>query len=160
MLRHVSKKQRLEIFAPIEGKIVPLKDVPDPVFSERMMGEGIAIMPVKGNVFAPVEGTVILVAETKHAISIRANDGTELFIHIGLETVSLKGQGLSSCVAVGDEVTIGQLLVEVDWTYLQEHAQSIITPIVITNRKDKNIHLEMAEQSLVGKTLLMTVTAK
>ena len=160
MFRHLFKKQRLEIFAPIEGKVLPLKDVPDPVFNQNMMGEGIAIIPREGNVFAPIEGTVILVAETEHAIGIRAKDGTELLIHIGLETISLKGQGFTSLVKVGEEVSIGQLLVEVDWTYVQEHAESIITPILITNSQIKNVQIEKAEQSHVGKTLLMTVTAK
>ena len=100
MLSKLFKKRKLQIYAPVNGEVIPLDQVPDPVFSQKMMGEGVAIMPHNGNIHAPIEGTVILVSDTKHAIGLRSSDGTEILIHIGLETVSLKGKGftvLSQC---------------------------------------------------------------
>ncbi len=160
MLSKLFKKRKLEIYAPVNGQIVPLDQVPDPVFSEKMMGEGIAIMPDKGNIHAPVEGTVVLVSDTKHAIGLRSNDGTEILIHIGLETVALKGEGFTVLVAAGDKVSVGQSLIEVDWDYIREHAKSIITPIVITNSAERNVQLEVTKEGIMGETVLMTISPK
>ncbi|WP_186670959.1 PTS glucose transporter subunit IIA [Sporosarcina sp. BP05] len=160
MLSKLFKKRKLEIYAPVNGQIVPLDQVPDPVFSEKMMGEGIAIMPDNGNIHAPVEGTVVLVSDTKHAIGLRSNDGTEILIHIGLETVALKGEGFTVLVAAGDKVSVGQSLIEVDWDYIREHAKSIITPIVITNSAERNVQLEVTKEGIMGETVLMTISPK
>ena len=160
MLSKLFKKRKLEIYAPVNGQIVPLDQVPDPVFSEKMMGEGIAIMPDNGNIHAPVEGTVVLISDTKHAIGLRSNDGTEILIHIGLETVALKGEGFTVLVAAGDKVSVGQSLIEVDWDYIREHAKSIITPIVITNSAERNVQLEVTKEGIMGETVLMTISPK
>ncbi len=160
MLSKLFNKRKLQIYAPVNGQIVPLDQVPDPVFSEKMMGEGIAIMPDKGNIHAPIEGTVVLVSDTKHAIGLRSNDGTEILIHIGLETVSLKGKGFTVLVKAGDKVSVGQSLIEVDWDYIREHAKSIITPIVITNSAERKVQLEVAKEGIVGETVLMTISPK
>jgi PTS system glucose-specific IIA component len=140
--------------------MLSLEQVPDPVFSEKMMGDGVAIMPEDGGIHSPIEGTVILVADTKHAIGIRANDGTEILIHIGLETVSLQGKGFETLVKMGDSVSIGQSLIEVDWNFVKENATSIITPIIITNSAEKQIQIEPIQTCIPGKTVLMTVTSK
>ncbi|QED46840.1 PTS sugar transporter subunit IIA [Cytobacillus dafuensis] len=158
MFSNLFKKRKLQIFAPVNGEVLSLDKVPDPVFSEKMMGEGVAIMPDEGNIHAPIEGTVILMPDTKHAIGIRSKDGTEILIHIGLETVSLKGNGFNTHVIMGDSISIGQLLIEVDWSYLKEHAESIITPIVITNSSDRVIQFENIKQGFAGETVLMTVS--
>ena len=115
---------------------------------------------IKGNIHAPVEGTVVLVSDTKHAIGLRSNDGTEILIHIGLETVSLKGEGFTVLVAAGDKVSVGQALIEVDWDYIREHAKSIITPIVITNSAERNVQLEVTKEGIMGETVLMTISPK
>ena len=146
MLSNLFKKRKLQIFAPVNGEIIPLDQVPDPVFSQKMMGEGVAIMPDKGNIHAPVEGTVVLVSDTKHAIGLRSNDGTEILIHVGLETVSLKGKGFTVLVETGDKVSVGQSLIEVDWDYIREHAKSIITPIVITNSNERNVQYDAIQK--------------
>jgi sugar PTS system EIIA component len=160
MLSKLFKKRKLQIYAPVNGEIVSLEQVPDPVFSQKMMGEGIAIMPDKGNIHAPVEGTVVLVSDTKHAIGLRSDDGTEILIHIGLETVALKGEGFTVLVAAGDKVSVGQALIEVDWDYIREHAKSIITPIVITNSAERNVQLEVTKEGIMGETVLMTITPR
>ena len=160
MLSNLFKKRKLQVFAPINGEIIPLDQVPDPVFSQKMLGEGIAIMPESGNIHAPIEGTVVLVSDTLHAIGLRSNDGTEILIHVGLETVSLKGKGFTVLVKAGDKVSVGQPLIEVDWDYIREHAKSIITPIVITNSAERNIQCEATKEGIMGETVLMTISTK
>ncbi|MFJ7933359.1 PTS glucose transporter subunit IIA [Sporosarcina sp. NPDC096371] len=160
MLSGLFKKRKLQIFAPVNGKIIPLDQVPDPVFSQKMMGEGVAIMPDNGNIHAPVEGTVVMISDTKHAIGLRTTDGTEILIHIGLETVSLQGKGFTVFVETGDHVSVGQSLIEVDWAYIGEHAKSIVTPIIITNSTEKDVQCVDATDGLMGETVLMTVSNK
>lgn len=156
------KKAKLQIYAPINGEVIPLEKVPDPVFSEKMMGEGVAFNPTGGNIHAPIEGTIIQVANTKHAVGILAPDGTEILIHVGLETVSLKGEGFKVAVSVGDKVTLGQLLIEVDWEYLRTHVKSIVTPMVITNSQgsDKQYIITEENKGIQGETVIITVSAK
>ncbi|TQR21394.1 PTS sugar transporter subunit IIA [Psychrobacillus vulpis] len=160
MLTKFFNKRKLQIYAPVTGEILTLDQVPDPVFSQKMMGEGIAIMPKNGNIHAPIEGTITLISETKHAIGLLSNDGTEVLIHIGLETVSLKGQGFTVTVKTGDRVSIGQLLIEVDWEYIRDHAKSIITPIVITNSAEKKVQHEGTKECLMGETVIMVTSSK
>lgn len=162
MVFNLFKKKSLELVAPVTGKIVPLEEVPDPVFSQKMMGEGVAILPSEGNIYSPVNGTVMLVAATKHAVGIRAQDGTEILIHVGLETVALNGEGFTAAVKEGDKVSVGQLLLEVDWEYISKHAKSTVTPIVITNSDDgkKSFNFTDEKEGLQGKTVLLTVSAK
>src|SRR5699024_2750697 len=127
------RKNKTEICAPINGEIVRLADVPDPVFSEKMMGEGIAIDPTDGQVYSPVNGEIIQVFPTKHAIGILAQDGSQILIHIGLDTVHLKGEGFTVHVTKGQVVTKSDLLIDFDLDYIKENAPSAVTPIVITN---------------------------
>src|SRR5699024_5795840 len=89
------KEEDLSIYAPLSGKNMPLEEVRDPVFGQKMMGEGIAIVPSKGEVLSPVKGKVIQIPDSKHAIGIEAEDGSQILIHVGLETVALKGEGFT-----------------------------------------------------------------
>ncbi|MGP4039418.1 PTS sugar transporter subunit IIA [Gracilibacillus sp. D59] len=130
------KHTSVSLCAPVSGKVVPLEEVPDPVFSEKMMGDGIAIWPENDLVVAPVEGTVMQLFPTKHAIGIQADNGVEILIHIGLETVGLKGEGFTSYVQEGDKVMIGDKLIGFDQTIIHEKASSTITPMIITNSAD------------------------
>lgn len=157
MLSNLFKKRSLEVFAPAKGEIIQLDKVPDPVFSEKMMGEGVAIIPSEGRIHAPIEGTIILVAETKHAVGIRSHDGTEILIHIGLETVSLNGEGFKVHVKAGDSVSIGQLLIEVDLTYIKKNAKSTITPIIVTNSHDRKIQYTRMNEYISDETVIMTI---
>jgi sugar PTS system EIIA component len=154
------KKAKLQIVAPVNGEIVPLEDVPDPVFSQKMMGEGVAMVPAEGNIYAPVNGTIILIAATKHAIGIRAEDGTEILIHVGLETVALNGTGFSLAVKEGEKISVGQLLMEVDWDYIKIHAKSIVTPIVITNSQQsaKQYNLSDEKKAVQGQTIIISAS--
>lgn len=159
---NIFKKSKLQIFTPVTGKIISIEEVTDPVFSEKMMGEGVAVIPTEGNIYAPVDGTIIQIAPTKHAIGILAEDGTEILIHVGLETVSLKGEGFKVAVSMGDNVSVGQLLMEVNWEYIGTHAKSTVIPIVITNSHEgkKRYLITEEKKALQGKTVLITASEK
>jgi sugar PTS system EIIA component len=152
------KKGKLQIYAPLNGAIIPIEEVPDPVFSQKMMGEGVAMIPTGGNIHAPVNGTVILIAATKHAVGIRADDGTEILIHVGLETVALNGKGFTLAVNEGDKISVGQLLMMVDWEYIKVHAKSKVTPIVITNNLvgKKQYTLTEEKNAVQGETVIIS----
>lgn len=120
--------------APMTGRLVPLDQVPDPVFADKIMGDGFAIDPVSGDVISPVDGTVTsFMADTRHAVGITADDGTEVLIHIGIDTVTLGGSGFVSLVAQEDRVKAGQLLLQVDLAEIKDKVPSLITPVVFTN---------------------------
>jgi len=122
-----------EMINPIEGEIIPITEVPDQVFSGKMMGDGFAIIPSEGTVVSPVDGEIVNVFPTKHAIGILSKGGKEILIHIGIDTVKLNGEGFEVLVAQGDKVTKGQQLVKVDLHFIRENAPSTITPVVFTN---------------------------
>ncbi|MEC5272727.1 PTS glucose transporter subunit IIA [Caldifermentibacillus hisashii] len=123
----------IELKAYASGTIVKLEDVPDPVFSEKMMGDGIAIEPIEGKIVSPVDGEIIQVFPTKHAIGIKTNNGVEILIHIGLETVAMNGEGFNAHVSQGEKVKVGDVLVTFDLELVKEKAKSTIIPIIITN---------------------------
>ncbi|MGM7721971.1 PTS sugar transporter subunit IIA [Metabacillus sp. Hm71] len=127
------KQTKETIFAPLTGKLINIEEVPDPVFSQKLMGEGMAIEPTEGIVVAPIEGQVIQVFHTKHAIGLRSQTGMELLIHIGLETVSMNGEGFEVHVKEGQKVKVGDPLITADLELIREKAASTITPIIITN---------------------------
>lgn len=124
------------IHAPLTGEIKSITDVPDPVFSQKMMGDGFAIEPTEGIVESPVDGEIVQVFHTKHAVGIKSNEGVEVLIHVGLETVSLKGEGFEAHVSEGQKVNKGDKLLTFDLNYIKENAKSTITPVVITNGAD------------------------
>ncbi|MCD7033413.1 PTS glucose transporter subunit IIA [Metabacillus sp. GX 13764] len=121
------------VYSPVSGRLVSLEEVPDPVFSQKMMGDGMAVEPVDGNIVSPVNGEIIQLFHTKHAIGIRSQSGMELLIHIGLETVGMNGEGFTAHVKEGDKVRIGDPLLTCDLDLIREKAASTVTPIVITN---------------------------
>lgn len=123
------------IYATQTGEVIPLENVPDYVFSQKVMGEGVAIIP-KGNVVvSPAAGEIVVVAETKHAYAVATEDGAEILVHIGLETVNLKGKGFQALVKVGDRVETGTPLCQVD-DELVNGEQPLYTPILLTNSDD------------------------
>ena len=121
------------LYAPLAGKAVPITEVPDPTFAEGMLGNGVAIVPADGKVYAPCDATVDMMFSTGHAVSLVADFGAEILIHVGLETVSLEGKPFTIHVANGDKVKKGQLLMEADLAAIQAAGLQIITPVVICN---------------------------
>ncbi|GGD02298.1 PTS glucose transporter subunit IIABC [Thalassobacillus devorans] len=122
--------------SPLQGEIMPITEVPDQVFSGKMMGDGFAIKPTDGKVVSPVNGKILNVFPTKHAIGVQAENGTEILIHIGIDTVKLKGEGFEAMIDEGDEVKQGQELMKVDLDYVKDNATSIITPVIFTNLQE------------------------
>ncbi|WP_031544761.1 PTS sugar transporter subunit IIA [Salinicoccus luteus] len=123
----------IEITSPINGKYVKLEDIPDPVFAEKMMGEGFGVEPTDGEVVAPVSGTIMQVFPTNHAVGIKTQNGLEVLIHIGLETVAMEGKGFEGHVSEGDKVEKGDKLVTFDMDLVKSEANSTISPVIITN---------------------------
>ena len=130
------------IHAPITGRLLPLSEVPDPVFSEKMMGDGFAILPEAGEVFSPVSGKVVNVFPTKHALGLLSDAGQEILIHVGMDTVILKGEGFQVHVKEGDKITSETLLLTVDLEGIREKVPSLITPVIFTNLDGKSVHLK------------------
>ena len=119
------------IMAPLSGKIVPLSEVPDEVFAQKVIGDGIAIEPIDGKVYSPVSGVITQIADTKHAYGIKSEDGVEILIHFGLETVALNGEGFDVKVKVGDKVKAGTLIAIVDMDFMLKKGINTITPVLV-----------------------------
>ena len=128
--------EKIELYSPIIGRTVPLSKVNDPTFSEEMLGKGIAIIPSEGKVFAPIDGIIGMVFDTKHAISMSSELGVQILIHVGLETVSLKGAPFKTHVRAGDRVRRGDLLLEFNIDAIKKAGLDSITPVVICNSYD------------------------
>jgi glucose-specific phosphotransferase system IIBC component len=149
-------KPAVEVYtSPLTGKVMPLEEVPDQVFSGRMMGDGYAVLPTDGVVVSPVDGKIVNLFPTKHAIGIEATSGREILIHVGIDTVNLKGEGFEALVAQGDDVKKGQELLRVNLDYVKENAPSLITPIIFTNLKQgQTVTLEKQGKVSKGDTVV------
>ena len=148
------------VTAPFSGTLVPLSEVPDETFASGVLGEGIAIEPSDGLFCSPVDGTVETIAETKHAIGFAADNGLEILVHVGLETVSLNGEGFEILVKEGDRVKAGQPVAKADLALIRERGLKTITSIVLTGGAD-DMELNCAEGiAAAGKTPVLTLTAK
>lgn len=123
----------IDIASPIKGKVMYLCDVDDEMFASEVMGKGVAIIPEEGKVYAPADGKIMSVFKTKHAIGFQTNDGVEVLIHVGIDTVKMNGDGFTSYVKDNDEVKKGDLLLEFDINKIKEAKFSIVSPIIITN---------------------------
>ncbi len=148
------------VTAPFSGTLVPLSEVPDETFASGVLGEGIAVEPSDGLFCSPVDGTVETIAETKHAIGFAADNGLEILVHVGLETVSLNGEGFEILVKEGDRVKAGQPVAKADLALIRERGLKTITSIVLTGGAD-DMELNCAEGiAAAGKTPVLTLTAK
>lgn len=132
----LGKKAGEVIGAPIEGEAVAISEVSDPTFGEEILGKGMAIIPTVGKVVAPVDGTVEMIFDTKHAISMKSESGVELLIHVGLDTVTLKGEHFTSHVEAGQRVKAGELMLEFDIEAIKAAGLEVISPVVICNTPD------------------------
>ena len=145
------------ILAPLTGKVVPLEQVPDAVFSQKILGDGVAIIPEDGKIYAPVNGEVASVAETLHAYGFTSDDDLEILIHIGLDSVALKGEGFTSHVQVGDMVKAGDLIAEVDLEFLKSRNVPIITPVLICDDADELPMYAVEGNVTAGKDTVITL---
>lgn len=133
---NIAQEMSKGVYAPLNGKVVSLDEVPDPVFADKVLGEGCAIIPTDGKIYSPVNGVVSSVAETLHAYGFTSDEDLEVLIHFGLETVSLKGQGFTAHVKEGDKVKVGDLIAEVNMDLIREKELNTITPVLICGGAD------------------------
>ena len=130
------KEKKHVIGSPAKGKAVSLKQVNDPTFAEEMLGKGAAVIPEEGKIYAPADGEIGMVFDTLHAISMTTDFGAEILIHIGLDTVKMKGDGFTGHVKAGDHVKKGDLLLEVDLEKVKAAGYDTITPVLVCNTPD------------------------
>ena len=121
MKRRNEADHTIQIFAAVSGKVIPVTQVADPVFAEKVLGDGIAIHPTEDEILSPVSGKVISVAETYHAYGLQTEDGAEILVHIGIDTVDLKGKGFQNHVSINQKVRAGTPLCTVDLEFLEEN---------------------------------------
>lgn len=145
------------IASPISGKVLPLEQAKDAAFAEGTLGKGLIILPEEGEVFSPVDGTISALFPTLHAIGITSDNGIELLIHIGLNTVQLEGKGFKAFVSARDKVKKGQKLITFDKKSIEEAGYSLETPVIITNTNDLLDIIETSEKAVKAKDELMTI---
>ena len=153
-------EKNLSVLAPVSGKIIALEQVPDPVFSGKTLGDGVAIIPENGKIYSPVNGTVTTVSSTLHAYGFTTTDGVDILVHIGLETVSLNGEGFKVYIKDGDTVKEGDLIAEVDLTYLDKKGISAISPVLICSDTENMTMNTASGKASAGKTEIITLTNK
>ncbi|WP_210506660.1 N-acetylglucosamine-specific PTS transporter subunit IIBC [Pantoea ananatis] len=146
------------LVAPVSGEIVPLDAVPDEAFASKAVGDGVAIKPSDKRVVAPIAGTMVKIFNTNHAFCLESENGVEIVVHMGLDTVALGGQGFTRLVEEGAQVTAGQPVLEMDLDYLNAHARSMISPVVVSNIEDfAGLTLLTQGQVIAGETPLYEI---
>jgi PTS system glucose-specific IIA component len=169
-LKHLINEPKLDsngflIYSPISGEVIPITDVPDVVFSEKIAGDGVAIKPTGNVIVSPVDGVVSQIFETNHCLVVTAENGIEVLIHFGIDTVELRGQGFKRVAEKGQSVRIGDPLIELDLEFLEKNAKSTITPVVISNvelhKDDRNNLFGYFEGTAVaGTTQILSIGIK
>ncbi|MDR1628423.1 MAG: PTS glucose transporter subunit IIA [Oscillospiraceae bacterium] len=152
-------KKTKKIFSPMSGKTIPIEKVEDEVFAQKMLGTGIAIVPSEGKLCAPFDAEVVQVFETRHSYTLRASDGLEVLIHIGINTVELAGEGFESYVKEGQKVNSGEILGKVDLVFLKKKGYCVHTPIVFVNGDNFEFDFKYLDTK-IGQTLVATYYRK
>jgi len=152
-----SKKSMISIQAPLSGEIVPIEEVPDTVFADKIVGDGVAIIPSGDMMVAPCDGTIGKIFETNHAFSIKSDDGIELFVHFGTDTVNLKGKGFSRIAKEGQRVKTGEPIIGFNLAFLKENAPSVITPIVISNIEEVKELIKISGSVTKGESVVLNI---
>jgi glucose-specific phosphotransferase system IIA component len=148
----------VEIVAPMTGKVVAMEDVPDPVFSELMLGDGLAIDPTDGLAVAPISGTLVVFHSAGHAFAVEGPDGVSVLVHVGLETVSLKGKGFERLAEVGDMVSAGQPIVRMDLGAIAAAGLLPLSPVLLPDLAEGwKMAKSGAPTVRAGKDVLITV---
>lgn len=155
-MKNQGKTQEV-ILAPMTGTAVTITDVPDPIFTEKILGDGIAIIPTDGKIVSPVDGVVSKIVETGHIYEITSESGVIILIHMGLETVALNGKYFHIYAKIGDKVKAGDLIAEADLEFIKETGRNSITPVLISSDLDgKELVCEKGEVQ-AGKSVIMTL---
>ena len=156
-ITETSEAEETILFSPLNGKVIPLEEVKDAAFSSGALGDGLAVLPESGELYSPINGTVVALFPTGHAIGLSTDSGVEILIHIGMDTVSLEGKGFETSVSVGDKVVRGQKLIDFDKDAITSAGYDIITPIVITNTQDVLSIKKTNKADVTNNDMLLTV---
>jgi len=151
------KAKKEVLVSPADGDVIELSEVPDEVFSQKMAGDGIALVPRSNTFIAPVAGTITKIFATNHAFSIQTKSGMEVMVHIGLDTVELQGEGFKRLAQEGENVIAGKPIISADLEFIESKGKPIITPIVLNHTKSLEITLVSAPVVREGDTLLEVV---
>ena len=152
-----SKNAEIILTAPANGIAVSLENVPDPVFSEKILGDGIAIIPSENEIAAPIDGIICEVTDSLHAIAIESTCGLEVLIHVGIDTVNLKGEGFLALVKKGDKVSRGDKIIKFDPKLIKSKGYDLHTPIIITNTDKTKAITPIEGDCICGKTEILKV---
>ncbi|WP_032092863.1 MULTISPECIES: PTS glucose transporter subunit IIA [Pasteurellaceae] len=152
-----NKAVDVTIYAPLSGEIVNIEDVPDVVFSEKIVGDGVAIRPTGNKIVAPVDGVIGKIFETNHAFSMESKEGVELFVHFGIDTVELKGEGFTRVAQEGQSVKRGDTVIEFDLALLETKAKSVLTPVVISNMDEISSMDKKTGEVVAGESVVLVL---
>ena len=148
------------IKSPLTGRIVPIEEVPDPVFADKLAGDGLAIDPTSNKIVAPCDGIIGKIFETNHAFSMETASGVELFVHFGIDTVDLKGEGFRRIAREGQNIKTGDIVIEVDLDFLRAKAKSVITAVIISNMDDVDTLEKTSDSEITVNETLLTIHMK
>lgn len=157
---HFIKNNNISICAPFDGDVIDITEVKDPVFSQMMMGDGCAILPKTGIIYAPVSGTVTFIINTNHAVCITTPEGLELILHYGIDTVKYGGDGFNMKVSVGQKVKAGDVLYQCDMEYFKTNNVDLTSPIVIANSDAFKIIKKNIKNGIKTGEEIMVITKK
>ena len=151
------KKKDFNLYAPVTGQMIPIEEVPDEMFAQKLMGDGVGLKFETSRVCAPCDGEITMIANTSHAFSIKAANGAEILIHIGLDTVQLKGQGFKVLTTTGTKVKKGTPIIEVDQEVMKQKQINLITPMVITNGQEFKMDIvKTCNDITAGKSVVVS----
>ena len=151
--------EKIQILSPADGTVKDITEVPDPTFADKVLGDGAAVIPADGKIYAPADGTVVNIMDTRHGIMFQTAQGVELLIHIGLETVNLKGKYFTAHTENGAQVKAGDLLVEFDLDAIVKEGYDPITPIVVTNGDAyiRSVNMAKSGEQIAHGDCLLTI---
>ena len=149
------KKESGGVAAPVTGKCIRIEEVPDAVFSQKMMGDGFAVIPSGDTVAAPVSGEIVMVAQTKHAFGMKTKSGIELLVHIGLDTVELNGEGFTVLAKPGSRVKAGEAVIRFDKAFMEGKGLNMTTMVIFTGGYDREIKISQFGQDVTAGEVVL-----
>lgn len=153
------KDNELKLVAPATGKVIPVSEIPDPVFAQKMAGDGVGIDITGDTIVAPADGEITLIFKTKHAFAMTLSNGIELLVHVGIETVALNGEGFEQLVEQGTTVKAGTPILKIDRDFIKSKGCPLITPVLITNVDNVQSLAPITNiDAIVGETTVIQYT--